>query len=110
MINTARNISEDELHNRILDFVGYVLTAARALYKEPQTYGPMRLVDTLTKSVQLLEDAGVRDASIEGVLAVIRDNRWQVTANPDVFGEALDEAIKQLVEVTLQDAKLQKAE
>ncbi|MFC5449372.1 DUF6092 family protein [Paenibacillus aestuarii] len=105
MINMARSISEEELHNRILDFVGYVLTAARALYKEPQAYGPMRLVDTLTKAVQLLEDAGVRDESLSDTLAVIRDNRWQVTANPAAFGEALDEAISRLVQVTLQDAE-----
>lgn len=105
MTNTEKNISEEELHNRILDFVGYVLTASRALYKEPQSYGPMRLVDTLTKAVQLLEDAGVRDESIEGSLAVIRENRWQVTSNPEAFGAALDEAISRLVQVTLEDAR-----
>jgi|GEM_PF-1430556 len=107
MIVTEKNISEEELHNRILDFAAYVLTAARGLYKEPQSYGPMRLADALEKAVQLLEDAGVRDDSIEGALAVIREHRWQATSNPEAFAEALDEAIRQLVQVTLEDARKQ---
>lgn len=105
MTNTEKNLSDVELHNRILDFTGYVLTSARALYKEPQSYGPMRLVDTLTKAVKLLADAGVRDESIEGSMAVIRENRWQATSNQAAFGEALDEAINRLVQVTLEDAR-----
>ncbi|WNQ12260.1 DUF6092 family protein [Paenibacillus aurantius] len=105
MTDTARNRSEEERHERLLDFVGYVLTAARALGKEPASYGPMRLVDTLTKAVELLEDAGIRDESVKGPLAVIRENRWQATSDPEAFGEALDEAIRRLVEVTLEDAR-----
>jgi len=105
MTVTEKNISDEELHERILDFAAYVLTAARGLYKEPQSYGPMRLVDVLAKAVQLLEDVGVRDDSLEGALAVIRQHRWQAASNPEAFAEALDEAINQLVQVTLEDAR-----
>jgi hypothetical protein len=103
MTNTEKKISEAELHERILDYMGYVLTAARALYKEPSTYGTMRMVDSLQKAMQLLQDAGVQDESVEGPLAVLRENRWQVTSNPEAFTAALDQAISQIVEATLKD-------
>jgi hypothetical protein len=104
MTDMERTISEDELHNRILDYVAYVLTSARALYKEPHSYSPMRMVDSLEKAIKLLGDAGVKDNSIEDSMSIIRENRWRVTSDPEAFAEALDEAIHRLVKVTMQES------
>jgi hypothetical protein len=106
MTNMENIISEEEMHNRILDYVGYVLTSARALYKEPHTYGPMRMVDSLEKAVKLLGDAGVKDDSIGDSMSIIRENRWRVTSDPDAFTDALDEAIQRLVKATMQDNRI----
>jgi hypothetical protein len=103
MTNMEKTISEEELHNRTLDYVAYVLTSAKALYKEPHTYSPMRMVDSLEKALKLLGDAGVQYDSIEDTMTIIRENRWRVTSDPEAFADALDEAIHRLVKVSMQD-------
>jgi hypothetical protein len=101
MTEIQKKLSEEELHNRILDFAGYVFTSARALYREPHNYGPMRMMDTLERAIALLRDAGIEDASLEGAMTIIRENRWQVTSNQEAFAQALDEAILRLVSITV---------
>lgn len=93
MTNSEKTVST-EMHDRILDFVAYVLTSTRALSKEPHTYGPMRMVDTLEKAITLLAEAGVEDPSIEEAMNIIRENRWRVTSDPEAFANAVDEAIE----------------
>ncbi|MCY9670183.1 DUF6092 family protein [Paenibacillus alginolyticus] len=104
MTDMLKKLSEEEMHNRILDYVGYVLTSARAIYREPHSYSPMRMVDSLEKSLNLLRDAGIKDDSVEESMTVIRENRWRVTSDPEAFANALDEAILRLVRVTLQES------
>ncbi|NRF91931.1 hypothetical protein HQN89_12995 [Paenibacillus frigoriresistens] len=104
MTDMENRLSGEEMHNRILDYVGYVLTSARALYREPHSYSPMRMVDSLEKSLNLLRDAGIKVDSVEESMIFIRENRWRVTSDPEAFANALDEAILRLVRVTLQDS------
>ncbi|WP_126428616.1 DUF6092 family protein [Brevibacillus marinus] len=104
MTNTERIEVEGELRERLLDFVGYVLTSARGFYKEPHAYGPMRMTDILEKALVLLRDAGVTDDSLDDSLEAVRQNRWRAMTEPDEFAKALDEAILRLVRVTLQDS------
>lgn len=100
MTNTEKTVTT-EMHDRILDFVAYVSTSTRALYKEPHTYGPMRMVDTLEKAITLLAEAGVEHPSIEEAMNIIRENRWRVTSDPEAFANTVDEAILRLVRLTV---------
>lgn len=104
MTDMLKKLSEEEMHNRILDYVGYVLTSARAIYREPHSYSPMRMVDSLEKSLKILQDAGIKYDSVEESMTLIRENRWRVTSDPEAFANALDEAILRLVRVTLQES------
>ncbi|GAX91751.1 DUF6092 family protein [Effusibacillus lacus] len=104
MTNTEKKSLEEGLQNRLLDYVSYVLTSARGLYKEPHSYGPMRMVDSLEKALFLLRDMGIKDDAIEESVAVIRENRWRVTSDPEAFAQALDDAILRLVKVTLKES------
>lgn len=102
MTNTAEN-SNYVAQERFLDFVGYVLTSTRGLYKEPHSYGPMRMIDTLEKAISLMKEQGLEEKSLDGVMEVLRENRWRVTSEPEAFADALDKAIHRLVVVTLDE-------
>lgn len=97
------NLSTEELHERIRDYAGYVLTSARALYREPQSYGPMRLADALDKALGLLLATGIHDEAVGGAMAVIRESRPLAMTDPERFAAALDQAIGQLVQATLKE-------
>lgn len=90
----------EELRERLLDYVAYVLTSARGLLREPQSYGPMRMVDSLERSLVLLREMGLGDERLEESLKVIRENRWKAGSDPEGFAQAVDEAVNCLVGIT----------
>jgi|SRR5699024_2588199 len=94
---------QDNFNEQLLDLVGYVLTSTRGLYKEPHSYGPMRMIDSLEKTIALLKEKGLEDDSLDQVMEVLRENRWRVTSDPEAFALALDEAIHRLVIVTVNE-------
>lgn len=94
---------ESEARERLRDYVAYVLTSARGLYHEPQSYGPMRMVDSLERSLALLKELGLADQGLEEPLAVMRENRWRAGSDPEGFGAALDDAIARLVRLTMEE-------
>ncbi|WP_223066303.1 DUF6092 family protein [Paenibacillus caui] len=104
MSSMANSLSKEELRERMLDVAGYVLTSARALYREPLSYGPMRLVDTLEKVLVLMHAAGIQDETVSEAMTVIREHRPLAMTDPDSFAAALDQAILQLVRVTLEES------
>lgn len=103
MTNTESRETERDRRERLLDFVGYVLTSARGFYREPHVYGPMRMVDILEKALALLRDAGVADDALDDVLAAVRQHRWRAMTEPEAFAQALDEAIMRLVRISMQE-------
>ncbi|WP_085505770.1 DUF6092 family protein [Thalassobacillus devorans] len=101
MKNTVdNNISSEESKEGLLDFVSYVLTSTRGLYREPHSYGPMRMIDTLEKALQLLKEQGLAHESLDEVMKEVRQNRWQATSDPEAFAKSLDASINQLVKLT----------
>lgn len=104
MNDTVNKGPGQEQHERLMDYAAYVLTSARALYREPQSYGPMRLVDSLDKMLELMQAAGIRDDIVEGALAAVRDTRPVAMTDPERFAEALDRSIGLLVQATLQES------
>ncbi|WP_240913307.1 DUF6092 family protein [Paenibacillus favisporus] len=99
---TETNPGVGEMRERMLDFAAYVLTSARALYREPQSYGPMRLADTLEKGLELLQAAGIRDETVEQAMSAVRESRPVAMTDPEGFAKALDRAIAVLVQATLE--------
>ncbi|MBB3127136.1 hypothetical protein FHS19_001790 [Paenibacillus rhizosphaerae] len=95
------NLGAGDMRERLLDFAAYVLTSARALYREPQSYGPMRLADTLEKGLELLQAAGIRDETVEQAMAAVRETRPVAMTDPEGFAVALDRGIAVLVKATL---------
>lgn len=101
---TETNPGAGDMRERMLDFAAYVLTSARALYREPQSYGPMRLADTLEKGLELLllQAAGIRDETVEQAMSAVRESRPVAMTDPEGFAKALDRAIAVLVQATLE--------
>lgn len=102
MSNTEKaGRKEQEL---IYDFIGYVLTSAKGLYREPQSYGPMRMIDTLEKAILLLKELDVvtDSQSVDNILASIRENRWKAMSDPSGFAKAIDDSVLLLVDITVK--------
>lgn len=100
MTTTETTRNEQNLREHMLDYVAYVLTSTVGLYREPHIYGPMRMVDALEKSLNLMKELGFEDADVAASLAVIRENRWLAGTDAKGFSQSLEEAIIRFVRVT----------
>jgi len=50
--------SEQLLRDRLFEFVCFLITSARGLYGEPDTYGPLRLTMGASELIHIMEEAG----------------------------------------------------
>lgn len=101
MIGMDNKTESDVLIEKLHDYVAYVLTSAAGLYREPHLYGPMRLIDSLVMTLELLRLLGVSDDSIDESLADVRKKRWCAGTDSEQFSAALEKSIQRLVEVTI---------
>jgi len=88
------------LQENLRDYVAYTLTSAKGLYREPHSYGPMRIVDSMEKALLLLKEAGIKDEELEGGLSVVRKERWRAMTEPEAFEKGIDAAILNLLNIT----------
>ncbi|WP_243356426.1 DUF6092 family protein [Bacillus litorisediminis] len=91
------------IQEQLRDYVAYTLTGAKGLYREPQSYGPMRIIDSMERALRLLQEAGIKDEELEKGLEVVRKERWRAMNDPEGFGKAIDEAILNLVNLTIKE-------
>ncbi|PLS14646.1 hypothetical protein CVD28_26705 [Bacillus sp. M6-12] len=95
--------TEQQIKEHLRDYVAYALTSAKGLYREPQSYGAMRMFDAMERALCLLQELGERDEALEEALTAVRKERWQAMTNPDAFGKAIDDSILKLVDLSMYD-------
>jgi len=103
--NTRRQSGEPDsaVRSEYADLVAFILTSAHGLYREPHSYGPMRLMDVLSKLHALCERMGVTSEEISEIVSLIGDNRPAAFHDPERFVGVLDRAIVQLADYTAQE-------
>jgi hypothetical protein len=89
--------SEEQILEHLRDYVAYTLTSAKGLYREPHSYGAMRMVDSMERALRLLQETGIKDEVLEQSLSFVRKERWRAMSDPEGFGRAIDESILELV-------------
>ncbi len=75
----------------------YMLTSARGLVDEPRMYGPLRLVESISRLVELPEFASCikRDSFLGAMKRKIDQNKFEVMASEERFVNFLDELIRE---------------
>lgn len=97
--------TKEEILEHLRDYVAYTLTSAKGLYREPYSYGPMRLMDSLEKALSLLQEAGIKDENLDQVLSSIRKERWRAMTDKEGFAQAIDTSILELVNLSIDSKK-----
>jgi len=100
MTNTVKNKSEEQILEHLRDYVAYTLTSAKGLYREPHSYGAMRMIDSMERAIQLLQEVGIKDEELEKVLSSVRKERWRAMTDTKEFGRAIDESVLEIVNLS----------
>ncbi|ESU33281.1 hypothetical protein G3A_07115 [Bacillus sp. 17376] len=99
MTNMEATKTKEEVIEHLLDYVAYTLTSAKGLYREPQSYGAMRMVDAMERALRLLKEVGIEDEVLEDALSAVRKDRWRAMTDKEGFGKAIDDSILNLVNI-----------
>lgn len=69
-------MTTEDLRDELLLLVGFMLTSARGLMEEPKSYGPSRLLDAAGRVLDMMEEHGMLDQSLQEIKAHIDDERF----------------------------------
>ncbi|MCS7131566.1 MAG: DUF6092 family protein, partial [Hadesarchaea archaeon] len=84
-----------EVDERLFDILIFLATSARGCIDEPPLYGPFRLVDALSRLIDLYDHVpGLKkDAFLIEIKAEIDGKKFLVMNDPEGFKKFLDELV-----------------
>ena len=86
--------SSDDFVDELLVLVGFLLTSARGLLDEPQSYGPARLFDAAGRLLAIMDERGVLDDSLREIRVLIDEERFGAWAEEDRLAKLDDIAVR----------------
>lgn len=87
-----------ELERKLYEVVGYMVTSARNLLDEPPLYGPFRLVDAVSRLVEVLEGEGMASPRLSALRERIEAGKYAVADDPEEFKRFLDALVQEVVD------------
>ncbi|HEO8422247.1 Uncharacterised protein [Mycobacteroides abscessus subsp. abscessus] len=102
-MTSMESLKSEKVIELVRDYGGYVLTSAKGLYREPEHYGPLRMIGALERTLLLLKELGIEDEEMEDALSVVRKEGWRALSDPSGYEKALDQSIHQLVDITVNN-------
>ena len=80
------------------DLFCYMSSSARGLVDEPKLYGPLRLLETMERIVDVLETNEMSNKFYSELKEEIKENKYVVMQDEQAFIDSLDEIVKKLAE------------
>ena len=77
--------------DRLFEHVTYLVASARDCLDEPLIYGPLRLVEGVSRVIEALPD----DEFLQRQKLVIDSEKWEVMGDREKFAAWLDELLRQ---------------
>ena len=95
---------KDELEQEFFELVCYMVTSARNLIQENKLYGPLRLVDAVSRLVDVLEKLDLKSSRLEVIQGRIKDGEDTVMESEEKSTAFLENLVMDLVPL-MQDRK-----
>ena len=87
----------EKYHEEIVQLLCYMITCARGLFDEPVSYGPLRLIESVTRLIEIIEKQKLADNELLTIKELIDQNKFLIKTNQEKFKSVLDEIVIILV-------------
>jgi len=77
--------------------LGYLAASAHGLLTEPPSYGPYRLVDSLSRLISVMDQVGLADQALLHAQRLIEEGKLDVVDDADRFRRMVGEVLRVLV-------------
>jgi len=86
------------LEENVFELISYMVVSARNLLDEPSRYGPFRLVDAVSRLVEILKENDLGSDRLEKIKTEIDAGKDSVMTSEEQFHEFLDRLVSSLME------------
>lgn len=90
----------EKKYDPFFDLICYMATSARGCVDEPKLYGPFRLVDSIERLINIMEESGRANDFYLRIREKIEKEKYSVMNDKEKFVSFLDEIVDQLAEKT----------
>ena len=88
----------------VLKLFSYMITSATNLMNEPQIYGPLRLVDSMSRWFHLLKENNlIDDKGLAEVINLIDEKKYMCMTDEEEFMSMLDDAVNGMVNTMISE-------
>ena len=99
IIDTGCYSMNEQISQGVFDYTLFLLTAARGCVDEPHMYGPLRLVDAVSRIIDIFSRANlIQDPFLTNLKKKIDEKKFVVMESEDEFVKFIDDLIATSVE------------
>lgn len=84
---------KDDFQYEILKLISYMIVSARGLVLEPKLYGPLRLIDSVSRLVAILDKKGLATKELLELKEKIDKNKTVLMVSREKFIDLLKELV-----------------
>jgi hypothetical protein len=92
------SVDKKSLEEKVFELVSYMTVSARNLLEEPARYGPFRLVDSVSRLVDILEAHGLSSERLAGLQAKIESLKYSAMGPEEEYRAFLEGIVSHLVD------------
>jgi hypothetical protein len=89
--------SKSELEQEFFELVCYMVSSARNLIPEPKLYGPFRLIDAVSRLVDILRKMDLVGPRLETIQKKIEEDKYSVMDTEEKFTTFMENLVMSLV-------------
>ncbi len=104
MCGSMSTRNKDELEQQFFELICYMVTSARNLIPENKLYGPFRLVDAVSRLIDVLQKLDLKSPRLEAIQKQIEEGKYMVMESDEKFTDFLENLVMNLVPL-MQDKK-----
>jgi len=93
-MNTTRN---SQLEEEFFELVCYMVTSARNLISETRLYGPLRLVESVSRLIDIIQGLGLESPRFQAIQRQIEEGKNTVMESEEKFTAFLENLVMALV-------------
>lgn len=83
--------------NEFYDLIAYIASAAKEMHIDPQIYAPLRLLTTMLRLIELMNNEKELDwAFLNELKSMLLKNQFLLSRDENEFGEFLDSLITKI--------------
>jgi hypothetical protein len=82
-----------EIEEKFMELLSFMCSSARGCVEEPKIYGPLRIIDSMRRIIEILKESGVEDEFLEREKKKINERMNLVMYDEKGFIELLDELV-----------------